>query len=89
MSYDVYSAVGSEVRAKLLLCLYKKSKNVSELIHICGLSQSAVSQHLAKLKSAKLVETKKVGKEIQYSLKYKKAADISRLLHSLQQAVSA
>lgn len=87
MSYNVYAALGNEVRAKLLLCLSKKSRNVTELIHTCGLSQSAVSQHLAKLKSAKLVGIKKVGKEIRYSLTYKKAADISRLLHSLQQEV--
>jgi DNA-binding transcriptional ArsR family regulator len=87
MSYDIYSALGNEVRVKLLLCLSRKSKNVTEMIHTCGLAQSAVSQHLAKLKLAKLVETKKEGKEILYSIKYKKAAEISRLLQSLQQEV--
>ncbi len=87
MSDDIYSALGNEVRAKLLLCLSRKPKNVTEMIRTCGLAQSAVSQHLAKLKSAKLVETRKEGKEIIYSLKYKKAAEISRLLQSLQQEV--
>lgn len=87
MSYTIYSALGNEVRAKLLLCLSKKAKNVTELISTCGLAQSAVSQHLAKLKSAQLVETKKEGKEIMYFLKYKKAAEISRLLQELQKEV--
>jgi len=87
MAYTIYSALGNEVRAKLLLCLSQKAKNVSGLIHMCGLSQSAVSQHLAKLKSAKLVGTKKEGKEIVYFLKYKKAAEISRLLQALQKEV--
>jgi len=87
MSYNIYSALGNEVRVKLLLCLSRKAKNVTELINTCGLAQSAVSQHLAKLKSAKLVETKKEGKEILYSLKYKKAAEISRMFQLLQKEV--
>jgi len=87
MIYSVYSALGNEVRVKLLLCLSKKAKNVTELIHTCGLAQSAVSQHLTKLKLAKLVGTKKEGKEIMYFLTYKKAAEISRLLQLLQKEV--
>jgi len=87
MADDIYSALGNEVRVKLLLCLSRKSKNVTEMIRTCGLSQSAVSQHLAKLKAAQLVATKKVGKEIMYSIKYKRAVEISRLLTVLQQEV--
>ncbi|OIO15245.1 transcriptional regulator [Candidatus Gottesmanbacteria bacterium CG11_big_fil_rev_8_21_14_0_20_37_11] len=87
MIYDIYSAFGNQVRAKLILCLAKKPKNVTELIATCSLSQSAVSQHLNKLKQSGLVETKKEGKEVWYSLKYKKAADISSLLISLEQEV--
>jgi len=87
MIYDIYSAFGNQVRAKLILCLAKKPKNVTELIATCSLSQSAVSQHPNKLKQSGLVETKKEGKEVWYSLKYKKAADISSLLISLEQEV--
>jgi DNA-binding transcriptional ArsR family regulator len=87
MPYDIYSALGNEVRVKLLLCLSRKAKNVTEMIQTCGLAQSAVSQHLSKLKSAGLVQTKKDGKEILYSLKYKQAAEISRLLQLLQKEV--
>ncbi len=87
MTHDIYAALGNEVRAKLLLCLSRNSKNVTEMIHTCGLSQSAVSQHLRKLKSAGLVSTKKAGKEIIYSIKYKKATEIARLLTILQQEV--
>jgi ArsR family transcriptional regulator len=87
MTYTIYSALGNEVRVKLLLCLSHRAKNVTEMIHTCGLSQSAVSQHLTKLKTAKLVETKKEGKEVLYFLKYKKAAEIGRLLQVLQKEV--
>ena len=87
MVHDVYSAVGNEVRAKLLLCLSRSSKNVTQMIHTCGLSQSAVSQHLRKLKAAGLVSTKKEGKEILYSIKYKRTTEVVRLLTALQQEV--
>jgi ArsR family transcriptional regulator len=72
---------------KIILCLARKQKNVSQLIQSCALSQSAVSQHLLKLKKSGIVEAKKDGKEVWYSLKYKKAADISRLLQKLEQEV--
>jgi len=87
MTNNVYSAFGNQVRTKLILCLAKKTKNVTELVQTCGLSQSAVSQHLCKLKKSGIVETKKDGKEVWYSLKYKKAAQVSRLLLSLEQEV--
>jgi ArsR family transcriptional regulator, virulence genes transcriptional regulator len=87
MKHDVYSAFGNEVRTKLILCLAERSKNVTEMIRTCGLSQSAVSQHLCKLKKSGIVEAKKDGKEVWYRLKYKKAADISRLLVSLESEV--
>ncbi len=87
MAYDIYSVLGNEVRVKLLLCFSRKSKTVTEMIQTCGLAQSAVSQHLAKLKSAHLVETTKRGKEVYYSLKNKKAADVCRLLESLQKEI--
>jgi len=87
MTYDIYSAFGNQIRTKFVLCLAKKPKNVTELIQTCGLSQSAVSQHLSKLKKSGIVETKKDGKAVWYSLKYKKAANISKLLLSLEQEV--
>lgn len=87
MAYDIYSAIGNSVRSKLILCLSKKSKNVTELIQTCGLSQSAVSQHLNKLKKSRIVLARKDGKEVWYSLRYAKAAEISTLLAELEKEV--
>ena len=84
MSDLIYSALGNKIRVKLVLCLAEKSKNVSELIQTCGLAQSAVSQHLSKLKQSGLVKTTKNGKEVWYSLKYPKAAAICSLLRTLE-----
>jgi ArsR family transcriptional regulator len=77
METKVLSSFSNKVRLQLLLCLSKGDKNVTQLISNCGLSQSAVSQHLEKLRSAGMVKTKRIGKEIIYSLVYPKSAQIS------------
>lgn len=87
MTSDVYTALGNKVRAKLLTCLARKSRSVGELIQTCGLSQSAVSQHLAKLKASRLVIARRNGREIYYSLRYPNAAAISRQLQTLEREV--
>jgi DNA-binding transcriptional ArsR family regulator len=80
MEYLAIDALSNPVRIKLLCCLSKKSKNVAELIENCGLAQSAVSQHLIKLKKADLVKTQRRGKFIYYSLKSKKTAVVANML---------
>jgi DNA-binding transcriptional ArsR family regulator len=64
----VINTLANPVRLKLLCCLYQSSKNVEELIENCSLAQSAVSQHLIKLRKAGLVKTKRKGRHIYYSL---------------------
>lgn len=74
------SCFANITRLKLILCLAKGEKNVSELIKNCHLSQSAVSQHLEKMRGAALVSTRKEGKEVYYSLLDKKTARVSKQL---------
>lgn len=78
MQSTILSSLSNAVRLRLLLCLSKGEKNVTELIGNCGLSQSAVSQHLEKLREAHLVATRKEGKEIYYSLSNPKTAKLCR-----------
>lgn len=59
MKIDKAIIFGSSARLKLLTCLRGKPKNVSDLIKNCGLSQSSVSQHLAKLRALNLVDYQK------------------------------
>lgn len=87
MPVNIYPIFGNEIRSKLILCLDDKPKNVTELIGTCGLSQSAVSQHLAKLRHCGLVSVRKNGQEVYYKLKYKTAVKISKLLIKLNQEV--
>ena len=80
----IIEAFANPVRLKILCCLSKEKKNVAELIGTCGLAQSAVSQHLAKLKNAGLVKDKKEGKYVYYSLLYPKSA---KLAHQLKEFI--
>lgn len=80
MKLDKAIIFGSTPRLKLLTCLNEKSKNVSELIKNCGLSQSLVSQHLAKLRSLNLVAYEKKGKKVYYKLTKKSLGEISKKL---------
>ena len=53
----------------LILCqLIDGQKSVGELCRIVDLSQSAVSQHLARLREAGLVDTEKRGQMVYYRL---------------------
>lgn len=78
--HPVLSSFSNETRVKLLLCLSQEDRNVTQLIQHCGLSQSAVSQHLEKLRTSGLVTTKREGKEIYYHLVYPKAAELGERL---------
>ena len=53
----------------LILCaLVEKERSVSELNETIPLSQSALSQHLASLRTADLVTTRKVAQTVYYSV---------------------
>lgn len=80
MENVLLSAFANKTRLQLMMCLASGEKNVSGLIGNCGLSQSAVSQHLEKLRKAGIVLTRRNGKEILYSLKNKQTAAISEQL---------
>lgn len=76
----VLGAIANPIRLKMLCCLSKGKMQVGELVGKCGLSQSAVSQHLSKLKTAGLVKDEKRGKYIYYSIENSRAANIAKNL---------
>jgi len=61
--------VGNNVRLKILFLLYEeKQLCVCDISDILGMTTSAVSQHLRKLKDRKLIETEREAQTIFYSL---------------------
>ena len=56
-------------RRLMILCeLLKGERSVGELEDIVGLSQSALSQHLARLRRSHLVKTRRKSQTIYYSI---------------------
>lgn len=79
---DIYRAFSNQNRVKLILCL-SKAKNVTDLLNLCDLSQSALSQHLKILKDEGLAICERDGKSQIYSIKDRKVLDIAKLLLEL------
>ena len=53
----------------MILChLVKHEKSVGELAELVGLSQSALSQHLARMREQDIVETNKEGQMVYYRI---------------------
>lgn len=61
-------ALSNEKRLTIICALYKGEKSVGELEEIVGLSQSALSQHLARLRRDGLVDTRREAQTIYYSM---------------------
>ncbi|MBP2228806.1 ArsR/SmtB family transcription factor [Azospirillum agricola] len=71
-------------RRLLILChLSQGERSVGELEELVGLSQSALSQHLARLRRDKLVRTRRSAQNIYYSLNGHEAQTIMATLHGL------
>ena len=73
--------MANEHRLAILCALGEGATSVGELAELLGASQPNVSQHLAKLKSLRLVEAQREGTTVRYSLVSKDAAAIIAVLH--------
>ncbi len=69
----------------LIMCYLTEAEELSvgELAEKVGLSQSALSQHLSKLRDERLVETRRQSQTIHYRVSDPKAAQVLMLLHDL------
>jgi len=65
---ELLRALGNEHRLRILCQLAEGERAVGELVEAAGLSQSAVSQHLARLRADGIVATRREGQTIFYSL---------------------
>jgi len=73
-------ALANEKRLMIVCILCKGEKNVGDLEQFIGLSQSALSQHLARLRRDGIVETRREAQTIYYSIKNQ---HVSKLLACL------
>jgi len=76
-------ALGNESRLMILCLLTDQERSVSELNEMISLSQSALSQQLARLREQGIVQTRRESQTIYYSLAPGPADQIIHLLHDL------
>lgn len=74
-------SLGNAHRLMILCTLCGGEKSVGELNGIVPLSQSALSQHLAVLREESLVNTRRDGQTVYYSVPDSPALQILEVLH--------
>ncbi len=80
---DLLRALSHEARLMILCMLVEGEKTVSELEDLLNLRQSSVSQQLARLRGDRLVNKRRDGKAIYYSLASTEARIIIEALYDL------
>ncbi len=76
-------ALANENRLLILCHLQERELSVGEINDCLGLSQSALSQHLAILRRDGLVSTRKAAQTVFYSLKSEEVRAVIGVLHGL------
>ena len=74
-------ALANENRLMLLCILSEGEYSVTELEQLLGLRQPTLSQQLARLRADNLVETRRNGKTIHYSLASEEARDVMEIIY--------
>ena len=80
---DLLRALANEHRLLILCQLAGGERGVGELVAAVALSQSAVSQHLARLRADGLVATRREGQAIFYSLASGEVRRVIATLHDI------
>ena len=65
---ELFKVFGDSTRIRILYCLFRKEKNVTEISEELKMNQSAISHQLKILKDNKLIKNRKEGKIVFYSL---------------------
>ncbi len=78
LAAEVFALLSDATRIRIILTLEGGELPVGELAERVGKSPTAVSQHLAKLRWAKVVQTRQVGTRVFYSLVDEHALELVR-----------
>ena len=77
---EVCKVLGHPVRLKIVAGLCSQECNVKRIWECLGLPQATVSQHLALLKNKGIIEGKREGVEVHYSVIHPLAKQIVHLM---------
>jgi len=73
---DILSTLSDPTRLRILWLLCHTTECVSDIAIAIGMSSPAVSHHLKLLKQQKIIESKKIGKEMHYTLASNRYAEL-------------
>lgn len=77
---QLFLALGDKTRLRLLTLMANEPVSVGFLVDKLGESQPKVSRHLAYLRNARVVDTRRDGKWIYYGIQRSEDADINRVV---------
>jgi ArsR family transcriptional regulator, virulence genes transcriptional regulator len=80
---DLCRAMSHAGRQMIIHVLFDEQKNVNEITSLTGISQSAVSRHLAILRRGGLVLSDRHGQEIFYRLANPKIVEVCSLMRTV------
>ncbi len=76
---DLFRSLSDASRVKLIAALLEGEKNISTLVDIVGLSQSAVSHQMSGLRQMRVVRAHKVGRMVYYCLDDQHVAELFQM----------
>ncbi len=79
---EFLKALSHEARLVILCLLVEGERSVTEIEQMLSLRQPAVSQQLARLRADNLVETRRDGKNVYYTLARPEVREIIAALHA-------
>lgn len=81
-AHHLMRTLGNEIRLTIVCLLGQKERSVSDIEVMTGARQPTVSQQLARLRADGVVEARRVGRTVYYSLACPRTRQILDLLDS-------
>lgn len=90
LAVEVFAMLADATRVRIVLALSEGERSVNELAETVGKSPAAVSQHLAKLRLARIVATRQEGTRVYYRLQNEHAQHlVTDAIHQAEHALEA
>lgn len=83
---EIFKTIANQKRLELIQLLHGRELTVTEMIEMLGIRQANVSQHLAELRQAKIVSTRRDGVRVYYHLTDERIAKACTLIKLFLQA---
>jgi ArsR family transcriptional regulator len=65
---DLFSAFSDTTRVRIISAIIEQEMKISDLSKLFGLTESAISHHMRGLRHLKIVQARRDGKEMFYSI---------------------